>query len=95
MGTLSTDEVGDALNNGQLRRQDLHRLVADSHKKLTPFESEFKVLKLDDALKVMQVATPNEKATLEPLLRQKIHELKDYPRDKQELLLKQLDEVQK
>lgn len=75
-GKLDTAGVSKAFQEGKLRPQDLDRLFDD--KGLNRLQSEFKALRLPDALKVMQVADNNEKQQLKPLLLDKIDQVDDF-----------------
>ena len=66
-----------AISQGKLSQTD--RAYIHKESRLNPLVAEFEGLRLDEALKVWDVATPEERNGLLPILRKKGQNLKSIP----------------
>jgi hypothetical protein len=77
-------KLSAALSAGQLSKSDLAYIHKES--KLEPLVAEFTGLRVDEALKVWELATPQERQQLRPLLIKKSRNLKTIPLDEQPII---------
>jgi hypothetical protein len=68
-GTLRTEELNAALNSGRITDDDFDKLFEE--RELTPFQRNFKALEMEEALRVMEEATKEERVNLLPILEDK------------------------
>lgn len=94
MGTLKTREVNEAEQSGKIRPTDVDKLYDDQG--LSKFESEFKTLKLPQALQVMRIASKDERVQLQEILEDTFDkEIDNYPPEVQGEYMKQYNEYTK
>jgi hypothetical protein len=68
-GPIGAQQIRDAVNAGQLSEKQLENAVRTA--RLTGLQFGFRSLTIGQALEVYKVATPDERASLEPFLRVK------------------------
>ena len=90
-GPSAADLAREGLNEGTLTTQDLGRAVRNAGR--TPLISLFERVPLDDAIKAFELADPDERRILQPLLIKKIPSLVNRPRREQEVLIPKLREL--
>jgi hypothetical protein len=85
------EKLSTAIAQGQLSQSD--RVYIHKESKLDPLTAEFGGLRIDEALKVWEEATPEEKKILRPLLRKKGQNLKSIPPDEQPIIRRRLQQA--
>lgn len=72
-GKIPTQELGKAISRGELTEEQAVKIFRNS--KTSPLERDFKQLPIDDALKVWNKASTDERKTLRPILEGKVWNL--------------------
>jgi hypothetical protein len=84
---ITGSQVVQAVRDGKITERDARRIIQNSHR--PPIVSTFHRLPLEDALKVWDVATPEERKQLRPALVRKTDSLENQPPAKRrELVVK-------